>query len=77
MRIGNRIYSRLVDRAKSLKPRRLFSRINGITVIANSIPKGGTHVLTRCLSLFPSLSYSFINYTKGVPGVKVIEKISR
>jgi len=77
MRLGNKIYSRLVDRAKSLTPGRLLARINGITVIANSIPKGGTHVLTRCLSLFPCLSYSYIHYTKGVPDVKVIERLIR
>jgi len=73
--ISNKIYTRIADRTKSLTPQRLIARINGCSVIANSIPKGGTHVLTRCLSLFPSLSYSFIHYTKGAPEKKIIEKI--
>ncbi|HHZ88053.1 MAG TPA: hypothetical protein EYM99_10240 [Alphaproteobacteria bacterium] len=75
MKVGKRIYTRLVDRSRALTPHRLYARLNGPTIIANSIPKGGTHVLTRCLSLFPDLSYSFIHYTKGNPDLLAIQNV--
>lgn len=47
----------------SLTPRRLKARRTGPRVLANSVPKSGTNLLTRCLSLFPTLRPSFKHVT--------------
>ena len=39
-----------------LSPTRLISRFNGPRALANSMPKSGTNLLARTLSLFPNLS---------------------
>jgi hypothetical protein len=43
----------------------MIARVNGKKVIANSIPKGGTHLLIQCLMNFPDISYSGYHYTTG------------
>ena len=60
---------------RGLTPHRLAARKTGPIVIANSIPKGGTHLLTRCLSFFPALSYSAIHYTRGPARVDQLEHL--
>jgi len=60
-----------IDRAKErayflatgLSPRRLAARWTGPRVLANSVPKSGTNLLTQCLSLFPMLRPSFDHVT--------------
>lgn len=47
----------------SLTPRRLRARRTGPRVLANSVPKSGTNLLTQCLSLFPMLRPSFHHVT--------------
>jgi hypothetical protein len=68
MKIINKIVSRVEERVRGLRPDRFIAQFcAGPVVIANSIPKGGTHLLTRCLSLFPRFAYTGIHYTRGVP----------
>jgi len=40
---------------RGFTPRRLRARLDGPRVFANSVPKSGTNLLTRCLYLFPML----------------------
>lgn len=47
----------------SLRPRRLKARWSGPRILANSVPKSGTNLLTRCLALFPMLRPSFDHIT--------------
>ncbi|WP_426962139.1 sulfotransferase domain-containing protein [Haloparvum alkalitolerans] len=61
----------------SLSPRRLAARWSGPRVLANSVPKSGTNLLTQCLSLFPVLRPSFehvtMNYNRR-PGTDELAK---
>ena len=70
MKKWNKIHTRIDFRVRSLSPRRISSRFNGPTVIANGIPKSGTHLAVKCLTMFPSLSYSGLHYTAGAVDIK-------
>lgn len=50
---------------------RMFNREN--RVFANSIPKSGTHLLNRCLSLMPEMAYSGL-HIKSVNAKEYIHK---
>jgi len=65
MKVINTIQSKLECNLRGLSPKRVTARLNGPRIIANSVPKAGTHLLIRCLSLFPRLTYTGIHYTKG------------
>lgn len=77
MKILNKIISRVDYRLRALAPTRLAARTSGVSVLANSIPKGGTHLLTRCLSLFPRLSYSGIHFKRGSARRDQLESLIR
>lgn len=77
MRIINKAHSKLEYRVRSLTPKRVCARLKGPTIVANSIPKGGTHLLTRCLMLFPTLSYAGLHYTRGISDVHTIDSYLR
>lgn len=59
----NRAKQRVYHGITSLKPRQLKARWTGPRVLANSVPKSGTNLLTQCLSLFPMLRPSFRHVT--------------
>jgi hypothetical protein len=64
-KIIKKIRARVEPKIKGLSPKRMIARVNGKKVIANSIPKGGTHLLIQCLMNFPDISYSGYHYTTG------------
>lgn len=68
MSAWDRVKERLYFAVASLTPRRLNARRTGPRVFANSVPKSGTNLLTRCLSLFPMLRPAFdhvsMNYNR-------------
>jgi hypothetical protein len=75
MKFVNKILSRVDERTRSLRPDRIASRFTeGPVIVANSVPKGGTHLLTKCLSNFPHISYSHLHYVKGTPHLDEVEK---
>jgi len=47
MKIINKIKNKFEYKLLGLTPQRIFARVNGVKVIANSIPKGGTHLLIK------------------------------
>jgi hypothetical protein len=57
------VHLQALDRARGIlrgfTPRRIAARFDGPRVLANSVPKSGTNLLTQCLSLFPMLRPSF------------------
>ena len=65
MKIINKYITRIEYKVRGLYQKRIAGRRKGPRIIANSIPKGGTHLLTRCLSLFPELTYTGTHYTRG------------
>ena len=75
MKIVNKAIGKLDYKIKALSPKRLYARLNGVKVLANSIPKAGTHLLTRCLSLFPNLSYTGVHITTGILEVEEFKNI--
>lgn len=77
MKLWKKVHTRIDYRLRSLSPERLAARRDGPTVVANGIPKSGTHLLVRCLTLFPALSYSGLHYTSGTPDRAVIERFLR
>lgn len=58
-----RVKKRLRGYLRGLSPRRVKARFDGPVVLANSVPKSGTNLLTECLSLFPTLRPSFAHVT--------------
>ena len=72
MNVWNKIHSRIDYRVKSLSPQRIVARFNGPTIVANSIPKAGTHLLSKCLMGFPQLSYSGFHYSFGTPDINLL-----
>jgi len=57
----------------AMSPSRIIARFNGPKVLANSLPKSGTNVLIRTLSLFPNLTPGPGNVFQSLP----IEEIQR
>ncbi len=48
--------SSIVDEITPLRPKEIVARFNGPRVLCNSLPKAGTHLLSKALSLFPHLT---------------------
>ena len=68
MALGNyqhKILGIISQKINQLTPQRIVSKFNGVKILINGIPKGGTHLVIRCLSLIPMLSYTGIHITKG------------
>lgn len=74
-KIWKKIYSRLEYRVLGLTARRIRSRFDGPTIMVNSIPKGGTHLLMRCLMHFPTLSYSGQHFTEGDVDLSIAKRL--
>ena len=77
MKAINRIIARIEYRVRRLSPRRIAGRLKGPRILANSIPKAGTHLLMRCLILFPEITYTGIHYTKGTADRDQLEGVLR
>ena len=52
----------LIRPVRRLLVSRLHANATGHRILANSVPKAGTHLLTRCLSLLPGITDSELRY---------------
>ena len=75
MKILDKLITRFEFKLRCVIPSRLIARINGVKVVANSIPKSGTHLQIRCLSLFPNLTYTGTIFSRGLLECDELEKV--